>query len=82
MATPLILFLSRRYIDNDQKSQKKGSQLKIPAEDCRPKGLAKADININIDNKYKGYIFFANRDLNPCKDEPQIQAKKIKKGPI
>jgi len=74
--------LSRRYIDKDQNSQKKGSQLKTPAQDRRPKGLAKADININTDNKYKGYIFFANRDLNPCKDEPQIQAKKIKKGPM
>ena len=72
IATHLILFLSRRNVDKDQNSQKKGSQLKMPPQDRRPKGLVKADININADNKYKGYIFFVNRDLNPCKNEPQM----------
>ena len=77
-----MLFLSLRYTDKDQKSQKKGSQLKIPPQDCRPKGLVKAEININTDNKYNGYIFLTNRALNPCKDEPQTQDKRIKEGPI
>ena len=54
----------------------------MPTQDRRPKGLVKADININTAKRYKGYIFLTNRALNPCKDEPQTQANRIKKGPI
>ena len=53
----------------------------MPLQDRKPNGLEKADININKAKKYKGYIFFTNRALNPCKEEPQIQAKRIKRGP-
>tara|TARA_B100000674_G_C37521719_1_gene769680 strand:- start:184 stop:474 length:291 start_codon:yes stop_codon:yes gene_type:complete len=74
--------LSFKYIDKDQKSQKKGSQLNTPIHDPRPKGLVNTDIKINTVKKYKGYIFFVSRALNPCKEEPQIEAKRIKNGPI
>ena len=73
--------LSRKNIDRDQKIQKKGIQLNIPALDRKPKGLTKADININTVKKYNGYIFFTNKALNPCKYEPKTQDNRIKKGP-
>ena len=82
METRLIFSLSRKYIDADQKTQKKGSQLNMPTQDPTPKGLVKTDININTAKKYNGYIFLTNKALNPCKYEPKIQANTIKKGPI
>ena len=54
----------------------------MPPQDCRPKGLEKADTNINKDKKYNGYIFFVNRALEPCRNEPKMQDNRIKKGPI